>query len=84
MPQDLLSIFIKVMDLMNHSVRQKKENMLKMNHSLNHYILCLVFIYTCPSNSKIRERMLYSSSKANVINAAENEVSLKVIKKVSV
>lgn len=41
----------------------------------------LVFIYTCPSNSKIRERMLYSSSKANVINAAENEVSLKVVKK---
>lgn len=27
--------------------------------------------------------MLYSSSKANVINAAENEVSLKVVKKVS-
>ncbi|CAO3645336.1 unnamed protein product [Mucor hiemalis] len=41
----------------------------------------LVFIYTCPSGSKIRERMLYSSSKANVINAAESEVSLKVIKK---
>ncbi|RCI02509.1 Twinfilin-1, partial [Rhizopus stolonifer] len=37
----------------------------------------LVFVYTCPSTSKIRERMLYSSSKANVITAAENEVSLK-------
>ncbi|KAI8376701.1 hypothetical protein EDC96DRAFT_282352 [Choanephora cucurbitarum] len=41
----------------------------------------LVFIYTCPSTSKIRERMLYSSSKANVITAAETEVSLKVAKK---
>lgn len=41
----------------------------------------LVFIYTCPSDSKIRERMLYSSSKANVINAAESEASVKVIKK---
>ncbi|KAI8373716.1 hypothetical protein BD560DRAFT_434076 [Blakeslea trispora] len=41
----------------------------------------LVFIYTCPSTSKIRERMLYSSSKANAITAAETEVSLKVIKK---
>lgn len=42
----------------------------------------LVFIYTCPSGSKIRERMLYSSSKANVILEAENEASIKVIKKV--
>ncbi|KAI8095740.1 hypothetical protein BDF21DRAFT_374090 [Thamnidium elegans] len=41
----------------------------------------LVFIYTCPSGSKIRERMLYSSSKANVILEAENEASVKVIKK---
>lgn len=41
----------------------------------------LVFIYTCPSNSKIRERMLYSSSKANVIAGAESEVSLQVVKK---
>ncbi|KAG2215986.1 hypothetical protein INT46_007046 [Mucor plumbeus] len=41
----------------------------------------LVFIYTCPSSSKIRERMLYSSSKANVITAAENEASIQIIKK---
>jgi hypothetical protein len=44
--------------------------------------LYLVFIYTCPSSSKIRERMLYSSSKAGVITAAENEASVTVIKKV--
>ncbi|KAI8889631.1 actin depolymerizing protein [Backusella circina FSU 941] len=41
----------------------------------------LIFIYTCPSTSKIRERMLYSASKLNVISGAEEEVSLKVIKK---
>ncbi|CEG69724.1 hypothetical protein RMATCC62417_05749 [Rhizopus microsporus] len=41
----------------------------------------LVFIYTCPSTSKIRERMLYSSSKSNVITAAENEASVQVVKK---
>ncbi|KAL9548329.1 hypothetical protein MBANPS3_005735 [Mucor bainieri] len=41
----------------------------------------LVFIYTCPSSSKIRERMLYSSSKANVITAAENEASIEIVKK---
>ncbi|CDH48714.1 ptk9 protein tyrosine kinase 9 [Lichtheimia corymbifera JMRC:FSU:9682] len=41
----------------------------------------LVFIYTCPSSSKIRERMLYSSSKANVINAADSQLDLKVVKK---
>ncbi|KAI9323825.1 hypothetical protein BX666DRAFT_1873781 [Dichotomocladium elegans] len=40
-----------------------------------------VFIYTCPSSSKIRERMLYSSSKANVINGAETQLDLKVVKK---
>lgn len=42
-----------------------------------------VFIYTCPSSSKIRERMLYSSSKANVVTAAENDAGVKVTKKVS-
>ncbi|KAG2202383.1 hypothetical protein INT47_008854 [Mucor saturninus] len=41
----------------------------------------LVFIYTCPSSSKIRERMLYSSSKAGVITAAEGEASIKIVKK---
>ncbi|CAO3698797.1 unnamed protein product [Rhizopus stolonifer] len=41
----------------------------------------LVFIYTCPSSSKIRERMLYSSSKSNVITAAENDASIQIVKK---
>ncbi|KAI9270623.1 hypothetical protein BDA99DRAFT_596203 [Phascolomyces articulosus] len=41
----------------------------------------VLFIYTCPSTSKIRERMLYSSSKANVIANAESELSLQVTKK---
>ncbi|KAI8987715.1 hypothetical protein BDF20DRAFT_904685 [Mycotypha africana] len=41
----------------------------------------IVFIYTCPSQSKIRERMLYSSSKSNVIAAAENNASIHVCKK---
>ncbi|KAG0182087.1 Twinfilin-1 [Apophysomyces sp. BC1021] len=41
----------------------------------------MVFIYTCPSSSKIRERMLYSSSKANVVTYAETEIKLQVTKK---
>ncbi|KAI8644743.1 hypothetical protein BD408DRAFT_412826 [Parasitella parasitica] len=41
----------------------------------------LVFIYTCPSSSKIRERMLYSSSKSNAIIAATEEASLEIVKK---
>ncbi|KAG1050938.1 hypothetical protein G6F55_007713 [Rhizopus delemar] len=41
----------------------------------------LVFIYTCPSTSKIRERMLYSSSKSSVISAAETDASIQVVKK---
>ncbi|KAI9253217.1 hypothetical protein BY458DRAFT_521960 [Sporodiniella umbellata] len=41
----------------------------------------LVFVYTCPSTSKIRERMLYSSSKLNIITAAKNNASVDIIKK---
>ncbi|KAF7723805.1 hypothetical protein EC973_001589 [Apophysomyces ossiformis] len=41
----------------------------------------IVFIYTCPPSSKIRERMLYSSSKANVITYAESEINIQVAKK---
>lgn len=38
-------------------------------------------MYTCPSKSKIRERMLYSSCRAGVLEAAKNEAGLKVDKK---
>ncbi|KAG9305488.1 hypothetical protein G9A89_006458 [Geosiphon pyriformis] len=41
----------------------------------------IVFIYTCPSTSKIRERMLYSSSRASIISIAEKEASLEIVKK---
>ncbi|KAI9494813.1 hypothetical protein BDB00DRAFT_817177 [Zychaea mexicana] len=41
----------------------------------------VLFIYTCPSSSKIRERMVYSTSKANVITNAETEIGLQVTKK---
>ncbi|KAF9433249.1 Twinfilin-1 [Entomortierella beljakovae] len=41
----------------------------------------LVFMYTCPSKSKIRERMLYSSCRAGVLQAAKDEASLNVEKK---
>ncbi|KAF9963142.1 Twinfilin-1, partial [Modicella reniformis] len=41
----------------------------------------LVFIYTCPGKSKIRERMLYASSKGGVLEAAKSEAGLDVDKK---
>ncbi|KAF9303362.1 Toll-like receptor 9 [Mortierella antarctica] len=41
----------------------------------------LVFMYTCPSKSKIRERMLYSSCRAGVLEAAKVEADLTVDKK---
>lgn len=41
----------------------------------------VIFIYTCPSGSSIKERMLYASSRANVIITAENQ-GLKISKKV--
>lgn len=42
----------------------------------------LIFIYTCPPGSKIRERMLYASSKLGVVRAAEDDVGLEFAKKV--
>ncbi|KAF9412126.1 Twinfilin-2 [Podila epigama] len=41
----------------------------------------LVFLYTCPSKSKIKERMLYSSCRAGVLQAAKEEAGLNVDKK---
>ncbi|KAF9109988.1 hypothetical protein BGX27_006902 [Mortierella sp. AM989] len=41
----------------------------------------LVFMYTCPSKSKIRERMLYSSCRAGVLQAAKDDAGLEVGKK---
>ncbi|ORZ06951.1 hypothetical protein BCR42DRAFT_426783 [Absidia repens] len=41
----------------------------------------IVFIYTCPPSSKIREKMLYSSSKANVIAGATKEADITILKK---
>ena len=42
----------------------------------------IVFIYTCPSGSKIKERMIYASSRAGVIAAAGKEAGVEVAKKV--
>ena len=44
----------------------------------------LVFIYTCPSGSKVRERMVYASSKEGLVAAARAEIGLDVAKKVGV
>ncbi|KAM3580875.1 Twinfilin-1 [Umbelopsis sp. WA50703] len=40
-----------------------------------------VFIYTCPPSSKLREKMLYSSSRNGVVATAEKEADIKVAKK---
>lgn len=42
----------------------------------------LVFVYTCPSDSKIKERMLYASCRSGVVSTAEQECGLKIDKKV--
>ncbi|CEJ58127.1 hypothetical protein PMG11_06797 [Penicillium brasilianum] len=41
----------------------------------------VVFIYTCPTGSSIRERMLHASSRRNAITVAEGE-GLKITKKI--
>ena len=42
----------------------------------------VVFIYTCPSGSKIKERMVYASTKSGFLSAASSESSIDVSKKV--
>lgn len=41
----------------------------------------IVFISTCPSAAKVRERMLYAASRGNVVSLAQGEGGLKVVKK---
>lgn len=43
----------------------------------------LVFIYTCPSSSKIKERMVYASSKLTFLNAVQKELGIEIARKVS-
>ena len=43
----------------------------------------ILFIYTCPSGSKIKERMMYASSRAGIIAAANGEAGIEASKKVS-
>ena len=42
-----------------------------------------VFVYTCPTGSNVKERMLYASSRAGVVSMAASECALQVAKKVS-
>ncbi|KAF2187499.1 twinfilin-1 [Zopfia rhizophila CBS 207.26] len=44
----------------------------------------VVFISTCPSGAKIKERMLYAASRSNVITLAQSEGGLKVAKRIEV
>ncbi|KAF9892432.1 Twinfilin-1 [Aspergillus nanangensis] len=41
----------------------------------------VIFIYTCPSGSSIKERMLYASSRMSALQAAEGQ-GLKITKKI--
>lgn len=42
----------------------------------------IIFISTCPSAAKIKERMLYAASRSNVISLAQNDGGLKVAKRI--
>lgn len=41
----------------------------------------LVFIYTCPPDSKIKEKMLYASCRASVVAQVEQECGLRISRK---
>ena len=42
----------------------------------------ILFIYTCPSGSKIKERMLYAATSRSAQQLAESEVGLTIAKKI--
>ncbi len=42
----------------------------------------IIFIYTCPSGSKVKERMIYASFKGMVLETASVEAGLEIAKKV--
>ena len=42
----------------------------------------LIFIYTCPPDSKVKERMLYAASKRALMTGAESDIGLQITKKV--
>ena len=42
----------------------------------------LAFIYTCPSGSKVKERMVYASSRAGVLASAKSDAGLTIDEKV--
>ncbi|KAL6717007.1 Twinfilin-1 [Lecanora helva] len=41
----------------------------------------ILFIYTCPSGSKIKERMVYASSKQGFLSAASSTLGIEIVKK---
>ena len=43
----------------------------------------IVFIYTCPPASKIKERMVYASTKQSFLAAMSSDLGLDIAKKVS-
>ena len=43
----------------------------------------VVFIYTCPPGSKVKERMMYACSVRGVMAAANKEAGLEITKRVS-
>lgn len=42
----------------------------------------ILFIYTCPPGSKIRERMLYAASSRSAVAVAESQAGLTIDKKI--
>ena len=52
---------------------------------LTNLFISSVFIYTMPGyNCSIKERMLYSSCKASLIDRLESQLGLEITKKVSI
>lgn len=41
----------------------------------------VIFMYSCPTGSKIKERMVYAASRSRILAIAEQEAGLTIVKK---
>lgn len=41
----------------------------------------VVFMYSCPTNSKIKERMVYAASRSRILSVAEKDAGLTIVKR---
>ena len=70
---------------MSISSREPRFSFFRYTHSFRgHEEAPIVFLYTHPDGLKVKERMLYASSKNGVVGVATQEGGFEIAKKVGI